>query len=960
VLSDGEETVDEYAEPRRTGSTNAQGKRHRVAREFSDGIEGIVKLQQGASGTPKGVSGTSTDSKKARKGNSKVNAAPRVAPSKRAQGDYLRAREAAVKSCVFDLSKMPRGRFTTARTVKAMSAWGGLWPALREFMQNTIDHLGLAGADGLLHPALTLEHTGLAPNDATLVFRCGEVDVCVIRIREDQLVIDQAFTFALHPRALETGVLDSTKGGAATAGGFGDGFKTACIALLAQPALSASVEWEFEAPNGQLLNWRFVAAARPAVGSFRASKVLEVVVEDGASAAESRIGRTREASGSRDAVGSPLLRAPSMRQTICAARVGEAFVRCVMPRLMVFWSLAHGRSLLSTECGGCMLADASAQPVVPLAERQPEPGVYVKGIYVRKPFIDGLLMTFDGRSKLEVSGRDRNNVDAEECAEATMRMLKRCAQPDLLRELCKPLAGSADTAASKSWLLRSPRFLNPLLEEHADFFKFNVLGMPRDALFASRRTTQSKRPFLVWATAFLASRGAPLQPLDPNASRALFKEVAEEDLERLCVQKLLAEEKGLEGDAADRAATVRQLLRCGCAAAARMRVHFHAAVRVAFVHGTHVFVPATLPFDRALLVRLLGTVQRAVGSYSDKLTHLQQAIFEVVSAESEVSPALVRKVVQRAEGVAREASAFERVSAAQPVPKDKGVGSTRTRSANDDSDPIDVDAASSPEVAASVRARRDGGESSAAAAQTDAASGSSAGAATSSNGDGGGSRSGGWGRGGGDGGEGGGGVISRGELEQQIRRISASAGDKRILPSSAFAAEESGREECLRPHSALTRVAVHAAIGGGDLFADAQSLPFLDGSRPDATRARKLKNVREAVKTAKEAIETAVPSLGRVLRTVVKEGFDAACTGYLGWCTNEMILINLAPLLPRSSSSSDALVHELVTTILHEIAHLLCGGGSHGPAWRDKYDALIVQVLACVKKLEVCSRCSTA
>ena len=60
----------------------------------------------------------------------------------------------------------------------------------------------------------------------------------------------QAFTFPLHPRALDTGVADRTKGGEATAGGFGDGFKTAAIALLAQPALKVSRSTEYN-PNAR-------------------------------------------------------------------------------------------------------------------------------------------------------------------------------------------------------------------------------------------------------------------------------------------------------------------------------------------------------------------------------------------------------------------------------------------------------------------------------------------------------------------------------------------------------------------------------------------------------------------------------------------------------------------------------------------------------------------------------------
>ena len=118
-----------------------------------------------------------------------------------------------------------------------MSAWAGLWPALREFMQNTIDHLHLLGSDGRLNAALEMSHEPLPSGGGTVVrFTCGEVEVCAIRAEDDTLTIEQAFTYPMHPRALDTGVSDRTKGGEATAGGFGDGFKMAAICPCAAVA----------------------------------------------------------------------------------------------------------------------------------------------------------------------------------------------------------------------------------------------------------------------------------------------------------------------------------------------------------------------------------------------------------------------------------------------------------------------------------------------------------------------------------------------------------------------------------------------------------------------------------------------------------------------------------------------------------------------------------------------------
>ena len=159
---------------------------------------------------------------------------PRDPPTSEAEAAYLAARRACVKARRFNLAEITPQVVSTSRTIKPMAQWKGLWPALREFMQNTIDHLQLLGADGTLHRALTMQASSSA-----ITFRCGDEAVCAILIAADRLTIEQAYTYPLHPRALDTGVSDRTKGGEHTAGGFGDGFKTAAIALLAQKGLGA-------------------------------------------------------------------------------------------------------------------------------------------------------------------------------------------------------------------------------------------------------------------------------------------------------------------------------------------------------------------------------------------------------------------------------------------------------------------------------------------------------------------------------------------------------------------------------------------------------------------------------------------------------------------------------------------------------------------------------------------------
>ena len=79
-------------------------------------------------------------------------------------------------------------------------------------------------------------------------------------------------------------------------------------------------------------------------------------------------------------------------------------------------------------------------------------------------------MCFLGR--LNVSGRDRNDVDQDELAEATLHLMHDCQPQAMLSSLLEPLRSSAKVP---TWLTKSPRFLNRLLEADRDFFVHDVL-----------------------------------------------------------------------------------------------------------------------------------------------------------------------------------------------------------------------------------------------------------------------------------------------------------------------------------------------------------------------------------------------------------------------------------------------------------------------------------------------------
>lgn len=82
------------------------------------------------------------------------------------------------------------------------------------------------------------------------------------------------------------------------------------------------------------------------------------------------------------------------------------------------------------------------------------------------------------------------------------------------------------------------------------------------------------------------------------------------------------------------------------------------------------------------------------------------------------------------------------------------------------------------------------------------------------------------------------------------------------------------------------------------------------------------------------------------------------------FCDGTWIVVNFATYMPKlpiappstfsssSSSSSSAfnyprtLLHDLVVTLTHELAHMLEASGGHGPAWRDTHMALLMELYA--------------
>ncbi|KAL1528737.1 hypothetical protein AB1Y20_010070 [Prymnesium parvum] len=773
---------------------------------------------------------------------------PAPAPPRRAPGPkkdpptddslcraFLRARAADVPRRTFPLGAPRRETVRCGRAIKSQRAWEGLWPPLREILQNSVDHLGLA-SKGALHPAVAL-HREEAGGTTTLRFVCASVEVCRIVASRDMLQITQQYTFPLHPRTLDSGVEDASKR-KGCAGGFGDGFKSAMAALLARPGGEASeLRWQFFCGEREV-NWTFTGAPRAAVATLAAARVLQVEIE------------TREA-----APGAP--EGHVMVQTYGVKGVGDAFLSQAVRRFQVFWP-----------------------------RREAAPGVYVRGIWVKPPPVEGAVLSFWG--ELEVSGRERNDVEAEALLEATVRVLRR-AERSAVRALLLPVR---EAGSEQTWLTRpsGSRFLNNLLALAPDFFRHEVFEFPKGALFVSKRTTQSQDPFIKWASDFLAQLGAPIFPLEPKANKHLFCEVSEEELEERCVAELLRTKEAPPQTVAVKASIdkifawlkVRQ----------RFKVHFSSRVGVAFVsrRGGHAFLPVA-PLTRGLLLRLLSAVQQKLETYDEAFTFVQQALFEVAvgGMSREVSAAEVEALLGRAGQVRTEAKAF----LAAPVDRRR-------------------EAAEKEKEAQKKKRGEEGGGKKGKKRRGEASSGG-----------------------------------ARAGLEEQIANSIRSMRHTASLQGGEFDADASdSAEACLKPASPLTAAQVCEGAGGGSLLADSASFALLAGGMGKAQQAH-LKAAREAFARAQQLLCRAL-TLSPMAAQVVDAAYDGANSEYAGFCSGGRVVVNLFPLVaglrPTATLPAET-AHGVALTLCHELAHLSRPTDGHAAAWREANDALVHQLL---------------
>lgn len=530
---------------------------------------------------------------------------------------------------------------STSRTIKPMHAWKGQWPALREFFQNTFDYYKMyytpADAAPGLTPALRLEQSSDGSN-SIFTFLCAGLIMCVITVGDDDLVIEQRYTFPMHPRSLETGVDDTTKNKGEGAGGFGDGFKTATIALFAQPQYDCKILWSFE-HEGTKIDWEFVRHSRDAISTFSKTDVLEVHIQV------------------EHGVETPIDHV--MRQNIHLKGVGKSFFDEVIPRFQVFWNPVRMKLIFDLKTQE-YLAEACDIPTVVGSIAQA--GVYVKGIYVRPSFIDGAVMAF--YPSLNVCGRDRDNVYIEEVQRVTGSILRSYCyrNKNELKKLCLPLMG---TNRCDSWLLargaqefkggpRSHPFINRIIEDDPALF-YRILDVPKDAMFVSRKTTKSDVIFVQWATSYLREKDAPLYEIQTGCDKKLFPEVTEETIIERCAKELKRELRASDDlDVKRLASCFRKLF--AFSKTTKFRTFFSSRVGVPFVHDFELFLPVT-PLTRDLILKVFSNVQRKLGEFCENFQFLTEALFKVTTSlpdNAALNLEHMVKIVNMAEGIRRK------------------------------------------------------------------------------------------------------------------------------------------------------------------------------------------------------------------------------------------------------------------------------------------------------------------
>ena len=832
---------------------------------------------------------------------------------------YLNDLEKDLKKRAFPLVQIPEHEYiTTGRTIKPLKAWSGLWPGLREFLQNTVDHLNLMDPKtGRRRPFLSInaEKDGVNKS-SSITFSCQNQVICRFLVKPDELVIEQQYTFPIASRSLDTGVIDTSKVSSSSAGGFGDGFKTAATSLMSFSGGKAfeSIKWYFYAVDEETkISWDFHGETKESIATFAKCRTLQVEIKK---TKMNKADIERECCSSTDC-SSPYV----MRQEIKVKGIGTEFLNKAITRFVVFWDLDE-TSLLSTysalgtrrtrALGGDFLGPACSQPTLfegKLGKLRPSAGIYVRGIYVRASKIKGTVMSFYG-DRLEVTGRDRNDVDDSCLLTAVTYILKKCSDKCYLKTLLKPLQfGSSNTAEKSSWLLQSPKFIDSIIQEERDFILFSMNISPA-SIFISSKTTKSKDPFVQWASTFLQANDMPLIPIEKGANKKLFQEVDQYTLTERCVALIKSKQKkavnkGLTGTRALQRVFekfFKFLSIGGCKAV------FSTDVKIAFIHDTSAYIPEA-KVSRELIIRVLNVCQsRFEGVLAEKYSSLLEAVLKIMKPgeDSHFSVEHATKIIDEAKRIQKRSQDFLLTQPTTDNYDNHGVLERKERSKKS-------------------KERDHHGHKH---GRCDSDSG-----------------------------------VCRGDkhdkhkhdiskscnlLDELIKKAvrKTDIGVPKAAGGGEFTEDNAGPDDCIRPSSQLLSIKVDELYvdgGSGTMMCDRETVKAIEQGTFDRNTAKKIKSLRLALQEAMELIGRSIPSMDALLKRV-QVGYDSKNDSYEAFYDGEQIVVNLFSFL-ATSSSTRKIMFDFVTVVTHELAHALLPEEGHGPAWRNCHMEMIVKVM---------------
>ena len=160
--------------------------------------------------------------------------------------DHLAYLKQKLESCKYDFEEaylysdrknqtLPQRTYKTNLGEALRPQWGaGIWPPMREVLQNAIDHLSLTNKHGLRHQHVKTDFAESADGVKVLHFyiECAsepEYHVSLLKISfvgEDKIRFWQSHTYPLHPNTLVKGMRDMLKeNNNSQVGGFGYGMK---------------------------------------------------------------------------------------------------------------------------------------------------------------------------------------------------------------------------------------------------------------------------------------------------------------------------------------------------------------------------------------------------------------------------------------------------------------------------------------------------------------------------------------------------------------------------------------------------------------------------------------------------------------------------------------------------------------------------------------------------------------